>query len=131
MKGLVAGSGSVFGALLAHLPCCGSSVILALGGTGAGLGWLHALEPYRWFFIAFSTLTLGFGFWQAYRKPHACHSCGDCSSEVHARRRVKIGIMWVVAAISLSLVLVGFVNESTHDHDSIAYQDLASSSQAY
>lgn len=126
MKHAFAGIGSIGGALLAHIPCCGSSALLAFGGAGAGLSWLTVLHPYRWLFVGLSTLLLAIGFWQAYRKPHACHTCGDCASEAHARRRVKIGTMWVMAAVSLSLVVAGSVNESaahSSSHSVARHQD--------
>lgn len=109
------GFGSVILALLAHIPCCGPTLLLAFGGLTVGAGWLHALEPYRWWFMGFSVLSLGFGFWSAYRRPHACHECGTCGSGDHAQRRVRIGSMWFVAALVLSLTVVGLLN-SGHAH---------------
>lgn len=109
------GMGSVLLALLAHVPCCGPTVLIALGGVSAGAGWLHSLEAYRWWFMGLSVLSLGYGFWSAYRKPHVCHDCGQCGSEDHAQRRVRIGSMWFVAALVVTLTVVGILN-SGHVH---------------
>lgn len=114
MKSAVAAISSGALALLAHVPCCGPTVLFAFGGISVGAGWLSALEPYRYWFIAFSAVSLGVGFWSAYRKPHACHECGTCKSDSHSKRRARIGAMWFVAAVVISLTLVGFLNGNNH-----------------
>lgn len=111
-----AGVGSALLALLAHVPCCGPTVLIAFGGLSVGAGWAHQLEPYRGLFLVLSAISLGVGFWGAYRKPHACHSCGTCSSESHAKRRAKIGVMWFVAALVVGITVVGLANEIGHNH---------------
>lgn len=90
---------------------------MALGGSGLGAGWLAGLEPYRPYFMGLSVITLGVGFWTAYKKPHSCHSCGECQSDVHAKRRARIGSMWAVAAMSVSLFIVAEINDAQHPHD--------------
>lgn len=117
MKSAIASVSSAGLALLAHVPCCGSTVLFAFGGMSVTAGWLHALEPYRWWLVAFSLLSLGFGFWGAYKKPYSCHDCGSCDSDVHAKRRVKIGSMWFVTCVVVGITLVGFLNtQSGHVH---------------
>lgn len=88
-------------ALFAHVPCCGPSILLLLGGASSGLTFLHRLEPFRPYLIALSILQLGVGFWLAYRMPHQCHKA-DCNQEAHTKRRVKIGVTWVVASFVLA-----------------------------
>lgn len=110
MKTRASAFGSVGLALLAHIPCCGPSLLFAFGGLTVGAGWLHALEAYRWLFMGLSAVSLGLGFYGAYKKPHACHDCGTCASEVHSQRRVKIGSMWFVACLVMALTVVGLVN---------------------
>ncbi len=108
-SGIAAISSSVL-ALAAHIPCCGPTVLFAAGGVGVGAGWLSALEQYRPAFLALSVVSLGVGFWSAYRKPHACHECGTCDSASHSKRRIRIGSMWFVAAVVASLSIVSVVN---------------------
>ncbi|MBX3114315.1 MAG: hypothetical protein KF836_07085 [Fimbriimonadaceae bacterium] len=114
MKSAVAAISSGTLALLAHVPCCGPTVLFAFGGVSVGAGWLSVLEPIRYWLIGFSAISLGIGFWSAYRKPHACHECGTCQSEIHSKRRVRIGTMWFVAALVVSLTVVGLMNGNSH-----------------
>lgn len=111
-----AGVGSALLALLAHVPCCGPTALFALGGLSGGAGWAEHLEPYRGLFLAMSAMSLGVGFWGAYKKPHVCHDCGTCTSEAHAKRKAGIGAMWFVAALVVGITIVGFVNEAGHVH---------------
>ncbi len=98
-------------AVLAHIPCCGSTILLALGGATSGATWLVALERFRPLLIAVSAVQIGLGLFFAYRKPHKCHKCGTCESENHARRRVEIGLLWGAALFVTVLTLVGQVFE--------------------
>lgn len=57
--------------------CCILPLVLfALGISGAWIGNLVALEPYRPYFIAAAILFLGFGFYKVYSKPKA-EACED------------------------------------------------------
>lgn len=107
-------------ALLAHVPCCGPTVLLAFGGASAGAGVLHWLEPYRPWLLGFSFLTLGIGFWLAYRKPHACHCSATCDTDAHAKRRVRIGATWVVAALVGAVTVAQLLQPHTHHHYAMA-----------
>ena len=52
--------------------CCILPLVLfALGISGAWIGNLVALEPYKPYFIGAAILFLGFGFYQVYSKPKA------------------------------------------------------------
>lgn len=52
--------------------CCILPLVLfAFGISGAWIGNLVALEPYRPYFIAAAILFLGFGFYKVYSKPEA------------------------------------------------------------
>lgn len=116
MKSVIATVSSAGLALLAHVPCCGSTVLFAFGGMSVSAGWLHIFEPYRFWLMALSILSLGIGFWGAYRTPHACHECGTCESNKHAQRRLKIGSMWFVASVVIGVSLVGLLNTGAHVH---------------
>lgn len=52
--------------------CCVLPLVLfALGISGAWIGNLVALEPYKPYFIAAAVMFLGFGFYKVYSKPKA------------------------------------------------------------
>lgn len=97
---------AVVSALIASICCMGPLVLLALGITGAWIGNLTALEPYRPIFIIVTLGFLGFAFYGAYRKPktETCHAEGACARP-GSKERLKI-ILWIVAG--LILVLLAF-----------------------
>ncbi len=98
-QGRLAATGSVFGALLASTCCIAPLVLLTLGVSGAWIGTLTALEPYKPYFIAVTLSFLALGFWQVYVKPRkACDPESYCAS---AQSR------WIVkTALWLSTVLI-------------------------
>src|SRR6056297_2629441 len=79
-------AGGVLGAFLASACCAGPLVLLTLGISGAWIGNLTALEPYK---PIFAVIALGFiavGFRQVYfRKPVACEPNSYCARPFSAR----------------------------------------------
>ncbi len=74
-------TGSVIGAILASSCCIAPLILLTLGVSGAWIGNLTALEPYKFYFIAGTLVFLGLGFWQVYFKPkQACEVGSYCAS---------------------------------------------------
>lgn len=74
-------TGSVIGAILASSCCIAPLILLTLGVSGAWIGNLTALEPYKFYFIAGTLIFLGLGFWQVYFKPkQACEVGSYCAS---------------------------------------------------
>lgn len=73
-------TGGVLGAILASTCCIGPLILVSLGVSGAWIGNLTALEPYKPYFIAATLVLLGLGFWQVYfrRKP-ACEEGSYCA----------------------------------------------------
>lgn len=113
--------------LLAHIPCCGPTIAAALGAGSAGAGWLHSLEAYRPYILAFAFVQLAVGFYLAYRPVRACHQCASCAADAsgltdtgaaeaqhhEALRRNRIIAMWVVAAV---VTLVTLWPQAGHTH---------------
>lgn len=64
-KGWLA-AGGLIGAVLASTCCVGPLVLLMLGISGAWIGNLTALEPYKPLFAAIALGFIGFGFRQVY-----------------------------------------------------------------
>lgn len=86
--------------------CCILPLVLfALGISGAWIGNLVALEPYKPYFVAASILFLGFGFYKVYskRKPQTCGE-GTFCARPDSDRINKISL-WL-AAILVGLAIL-------------------------
>jgi mercuric ion transport protein len=101
LAGVAAGIG-------ASVCCVGPLVLLALGISGAWIGNLTALEPYRPFFIGLTVLFLGLAFRKLYLAPQPCAPGTSCGSDPRILRGQRI-TFWLVAALLLSLLLVPWV----------------------
>lgn len=91
-------------AILASTCCLGPLVLVALGFSGAWIGNLTALEPYRPIFLGASLVAMWFAWRRIFRPGQACKP-----GEVCAIPQVRIAyqlIFWSVAV--LVLVALGF-----------------------
>jgi len=88
-------------AILASTCCLGPLVLVALGFSGAWIGNLTALEPYRPIFIGAALVALFFAGRRVFRPAAACKP-GEVCAIPQVRRTYKV-LFWVVTA----LVLVG------------------------
>ena len=98
---LVAGG---LAAILASACCLGPLLLITLGFSGAWIGNLTILEPYRPLFIAAALVAMFFAWRRIYRPLQACEP-GDACAIAQVRTTYKL-IFWVVAA--LVLVAIGF-----------------------
>ncbi len=89
-------------AILASTCCLGPLVLVALGFSGAWIGNLTALEPYRPIFIGAALVALFFAWRGIFRPAHACKP-GDVCAVPRVRTAYKL-VFWIVAA----LVVVAF-----------------------
>ncbi len=90
-------------AILASTCCLGPLVLVALGLSGAWIGNLTVLEPYRPFFIAGALAALFFAGRRIFRPAQTCQP-GDACAVPRTRRVYKI-----VFGIVSALVLVALV----------------------
>ncbi|WP_273660679.1 mercuric ion transporter MerT [Pseudomonas aeruginosa] len=101
-------SGALFtgglAAILASACCLGPLVLIALGFSGAWIGNLAVLEPYRPIFIGVALVALFFAWRRIYRQAAACKP-GEVCAIPQVRATYKL-IFWIVAA--LVLVALGF-----------------------
>lgn len=101
-----AGSGALFvgglAAILASACCLGPLVLVALGLSGAWIGNLTRLEPYRPFFIVGALIALFFAGRQIFRPAQACQP-GEVCAVPRTRRIYKVvfGIVSVLVLIAL------------------------------
>jgi mercuric ion transport protein len=94
--------GGVTAAIGASLCCVGPFVLLSLGISGAWIGNLTLLEPYRPLFIAVVLALFGWAGWQVYRPGESCEPGTACAApQVRRRRQV---IFWIAVLIALMLV---------------------------
>lgn len=110
-------AGGIMGALAASTCCVLPLVLFSLGISGAWIGNLTALEPYKPIFVVVTLGFLGYGYWLVYVKPAACEDGAVCrkSSNLLVKSAlwgstvlVLIALFWnwiapVVAPIMLGL----------------------------
>jgi len=86
-------------AILASTCCLGPLVLVALGLSGAWIGNLTALEPYRPIFIGVALVALFFAWRRIFRRAEACKP-GEVCAIPQVRTTYKL-IFWTVAALVL------------------------------
>lgn len=91
-------------ALLASTCCLGPLVLITLGFSGAWIGNLTMLEPYRPIFIGVALVAMFFAWRSIFRPVQACNP-GDVCAIPQVRATYKF-LFWVVAA--LTLLALGF-----------------------
>jgi len=94
-------------AILASTCCLGPLVLVALGLSGAWIGNLTLLEPYRPFFIAGALVALFFAGRRIFRPAQACQPGEVCA--VPQNSRIYKIIFGVVSALVLVALLYPYV----------------------
>ncbi len=103
----VAATGSVVGAILASSCCIAPLIFVTLGASGAWIGNLTVLEPYKPIFAAVTFVFLGFGYWQVYRKPKiACEEDSYCATP--ASDRITKGALWIATVLVLLALSIDY-----------------------
>jgi len=99
-------AGGVIGAILASACCVAPLVLLTLGVSGAWIGTLTALAPYKPITIAITLVFIGLGFWHVYFKAKpACADgpyCARPESSRIAKSALWIATVLVVLAMTIS-----------------------------
>ncbi len=90
-------------AILASTCCLGPLVLVSLGLSGAWVGNLTLLEPYRPFFIAGALVALFFAGRRIFRPEHDCQP-GEVCAVPRTRRIYKIVFGIVSALVIVALV---------------------------
>jgi mercuric ion transport protein len=86
-------------AILASTCCLGPLVLLSLGFSGAWIGNLTKLEPYRPIFIGAASVALFFAYRRVFRPIQACEP-GEVCALPQIRMTYKI-VFWIVATLVL------------------------------
>jgi mercuric ion transport protein len=102
-KGLIAGL-SVLGAIGASACCIVPFALFMLGVSGAWIGNLTALAPYKPLFIVGTLALLASGFYFVYRRPKAA-DCADGSycARPASDRIAKIGLWTATVLVLLAM----------------------------
>ena len=97
--------GGAAGAALASTCCIVPLALVLTGVSGAWIGSLTALEPYKPYFITAALALIGLGFWRVYFvQKNDCPEDGRCARPA-ARRITKI-VLWLSAfLVSLSATI--------------------------
>jgi mercuric ion transport protein len=94
-------AGGIVGALLASTCCIVPLVLVTIGVSGAWIGNLTALEPFKPFFIVATLIMLGLGFRQVYFRPKVACDCATPRSSI-----VTQTALWVATAlVALALTI--------------------------
>ena len=94
-------------AILASTCCLGPLVLVSLGISGAWIGNLTVLEPYRPIFIAAALIGLFFAARSIFRPAHACGPGGVCA--IPKTRRIYKVMFWVCTALVVVAIAYPYV----------------------
>lgn len=101
-------AGGILGALAASSCCIVPLVLFSLGISGAWIGNLTALAPYKPLFIAGTAGVLGYGFYLVYWKPkQACADSAACARPIP--NRVVQFTLWVATVLVVAAFAFDYV----------------------
>lgn len=104
-KKRVFAGGSILGVLAVSLCCVLPLALFSLGLSGAWLGTLTALYPYKWYFFVPAAGFIAGGFYMVYRKPKADECATGAACAAPGIDRVNKVVLWsstvlVIAAMA-------------------------------
>jgi mercuric ion transport protein len=100
----LAAMGGILAALATASCCVVPFVLFTLGISGAWIGNLTALEPYRPIFAAIAFGCLGYGFYHIYRKPTVACAEGAYCAKPSSGRIAKVGLWSATVIVVIALV---------------------------
>ena len=100
-------AGGLLGGVLAASCCIVPLALVTLGVSGAWIGQLTVLEPYKPYFAAVAVLFVGLGFCHVYLRPRA--ACVDGSfCERPQSSRVTKAVLWLATALVVLAITVSW-----------------------
>lgn len=93
--------GGALAAILSALCCLGPLVLVMLGVSGAWIGNLAALEPYRPVFIGVAVVCMALAYRHIFRAPATAGCAPGTLCALPHTQRVYKRMFWVVAALVL------------------------------
>lgn len=100
-------AGGVTGAILASTCCILPLVLVMLGVSGAWIGNLTALTPYKQYFAIVSLLFIAGGFWQVYFGARPACGDGPCCARPHSSLITRFAL-WIATALVLLSLTIGW-----------------------
>ncbi len=100
-------AGGILGALAASSCCILPLALFSLGISGAWIGNLTVLAPYKPYFAAVTLGFLGYGYYLAYVKPRQACADGSCARPL-PNRLVKSSL-WIATVLVLAALAFDFV----------------------
>lgn len=100
--------GGILGAIGASSCCIIPLILFSLGISGAWIGNLTALAPYKPFFVAGTTGVLGYGFYLVYWKPRRACADGEACTRPAPSRLVQIGL-WMATVLVVAAFAFDYV----------------------
>ena len=111
MAGPIVERGALFAgglsAIVASTCCLGPLLLVSLGFSGAWIGNLTVLEPYRPLFIGGALVAMLFAWRRIFRPQQTCKP-GDVCTVPQVRTTYRI-MFWVVAALVISALAFPYV----------------------
>jgi len=98
---------SVIGASLASACCVVPLLLVMLGISGAWIGNLTMLEPYKPYIVAATLVPLGLGFWQVYFKPKTVCEPGSYCARPRSAIITKTAL-WIATVIIVLAITIGW-----------------------
>ena len=94
--------GSALGALAMSSCCIVPLALFSLGVTGAWIGNLTALYPYKMYFLVPTAAFLAGGFYKVYRKPKASAREGESYCTSPMSDRINKVVLWSASVLVLA-----------------------------
>ena len=95
--------GGILGGLAAGSCCVLPFVLVTVGISGAWIGNLTALAPYKPIFVALTLAFLAGGFITVYRRPKVACADGSFCARPASDRIAKIGLWMAAALVAIAL----------------------------
>ena len=100
-------AGGILGAILASSCCIVPLVLVTVGVSGAWIGNLTALEPYKPYFATDTVVHTGFGFWHVYFKPKPACEDGTYCGRPESSRLTKTAL-WLATVLVLLAITINY-----------------------
>ncbi|MEN2980511.1 mercuric transporter MerT family protein [Tistrella bauzanensis] len=99
--------GGVLGAVLASSCCIVPLALVTVGVSGAWIGNLTALEPYKPYFATVTVVLIGLGFWHVYSKPKSACEDGTYCARPESSRLTKTAL-WLATVLVLLAITINY-----------------------
>lgn len=100
-------AGGALGALLASSCCILPLLLISLGVSGAWIGSLTVLEPFKPVFIGVAAIFIAAGFWHVYfRKAESCEEGTACARPDSAR--LTKAALWISTVLVLLAATIDY-----------------------